>query len=66
MSAAEEALAAWESACAEAHGGAARDKPLLTTARLIVAGDRLRDVVHDRARPRLYGLTAGEWLRLGG
>lgn len=46
MSAAEEALTAWESACAEAHGGAARDKPLLTTARLIVAGDRLRDIVH--------------------
>ena len=34
-------LSAWEEACAAAHGGSAGEKPLLTAARLIEAGDGL-------------------------
>lgn len=64
MNGAEEALAAWEAACAQAHDGAATGRPLLTTARLIIAGDRLKDALGALARPRLYGLTAEEWLHL--
>jgi hypothetical protein len=59
------ALTAWDQAAAEAHGGTARDKPLLTAARLIVAGDALAQAVRGYLpRPRLYGLTAEDWLHL--
>lgn len=34
-------LEEWEAACAAAHGGAAITAPLLTSARLIEAGDKL-------------------------
>ena len=57
----------WEEACSAAHGGAAVEKPLLTAARLIEAGDGLAKVIaaldaalsHHQRVP-LYGLASTE------
>jgi hypothetical protein len=40
------ALAMWENAATNAHGGNAQKTPLLTTAQLIEAGDQLARIVH--------------------
>lgn len=39
------AVEAWEDACSYAHTDEAKTAPLLTAARLIAAGDRLRDLL---------------------
>lgn len=58
------ALTAWEDACVSAHGGNAVTRPLITAGLLMAAGDELAAIVRDGPPPRLYGLTAEEWLHL--
>lgn len=57
---------AWEEACTAAHGGSATEKPLLTAARLIKAGDGLAkalaalDAVLALHRPVLNVMYEGD------
>jgi hypothetical protein len=62
----EEALQDWEEACTAAHGGAAFTSPGLTAARLIAAGDKLKELIRSyqlmdtRVLPSQAVYTAGD------